>query len=334
MPWLGDGARFTNFYTHASCSPTRATLLTGTDTHRNGLGNMDEWTAPNQVGLPGYQGYLNDQRRHAAGTAPGRRLSHVHGRQVAPGQGAGQDPGGARVRARLQPARRGGQLLGHDELHRDHAPVDVHRGWAPPHGAAQGLLRHQDLHRQDDRLHRREPWRWSGPSSPMSRTRRRTTRTTFRTDWRDRHVGDYDQGWDAVRQQRLARQVELGIMPEGTELAERMWFLPDPLVVLAPGPRAIVGRKMEPYAGLVENLDSPHRPARPAPQGHRRVRQHDLHRLRGQRRRGDRPLRDDCRQARHADYLYAAMKWSQTDPSLGRPGLVRRPTAHRGRRSR
>ena len=30
-----DGVRFTNFYTHASCSPTRSLLLSGVDTHRN-----------------------------------------------------------------------------------------------------------------------------------------------------------------------------------------------------------------------------------------------------------------------------------------------------------
>jgi arylsulfatase len=54
-----NGVRFTNFYTHASCSPTRSMLLSGVDTHVNGLGNMDEWTAPNQTGVPGYEGFLN-----------------------------------------------------------------------------------------------------------------------------------------------------------------------------------------------------------------------------------------------------------------------------------
>ena len=43
-------------------------------------------------------------------------------------------------------------------------------------------------------------------------------------------------------------------MPAGTELAERMWFLPDP-VLLAPASRAFLGKKMELYAGMVENLD-------------------------------------------------------------------------------
>jgi arylsulfatase len=56
-----EGVRFTNFYTHATCSPTRSMLLSGVDTHQNGLGNMDEWTAPNQRGVPGYEGYLNDR---------------------------------------------------------------------------------------------------------------------------------------------------------------------------------------------------------------------------------------------------------------------------------
>ena len=60
------GVRFTNFYTHASCSPTRSTLLSGVDTHLNGLGNMSEWTAPNQAGVPGYEGVLN----HDVATLP------------------------------------------------------------------------------------------------------------------------------------------------------------------------------------------------------------------------------------------------------------------------
>ncbi|MCO5761171.1 MAG: sulfatase-like hydrolase/transferase, partial [Chromatiaceae bacterium] len=54
-----EGVRFTNFYTHASCSPTRSMLLSGVDTHVNGLGNMNEWIAPNQAGVPGYEGNLN-----------------------------------------------------------------------------------------------------------------------------------------------------------------------------------------------------------------------------------------------------------------------------------
>ena len=60
-----NGTRFTNYYTHASCSPTRSMLLSGQDTHLNGLGAMDEWTAPNQMGKEGYEGHLSTSRGKA-----------------------------------------------------------------------------------------------------------------------------------------------------------------------------------------------------------------------------------------------------------------------------
>ena len=84
-----DGVRFTSFYTHASCSPTRSMLLSGVDTHINGIGNMDEWTAPRPEGRAGLRRLPERPCRHASATAEGQRLPHLHGRQVAHGQGAG-----------------------------------------------------------------------------------------------------------------------------------------------------------------------------------------------------------------------------------------------------
>ncbi len=55
------GLRLTNFHTATTCSPTRSMLLTGVTSHRAGLGNMLEETAPNQKGQPGYEGHLNDR---------------------------------------------------------------------------------------------------------------------------------------------------------------------------------------------------------------------------------------------------------------------------------
>ena len=64
-PVLDDLARsgtlFTRFHSASVCSPTRAMLLSGTDHHLAGLGNMYEAMAPNQAGEPGYEGYLNDR---------------------------------------------------------------------------------------------------------------------------------------------------------------------------------------------------------------------------------------------------------------------------------
>ncbi|TVY81792.1 Arylsulfatase [Lachnellula suecica] len=65
------GTRFTDFHAAAACSPSRAMIMTGTDHHIAGLGNLIEWTnisgqnasastAP-QRGMPGYEGYLNER---------------------------------------------------------------------------------------------------------------------------------------------------------------------------------------------------------------------------------------------------------------------------------
>ncbi|MBP8305933.1 MAG: arylsulfatase [Burkholderiaceae bacterium] len=53
------GMRFSNFHVSASCSPTRAMLLTGVDNHLNGVGNMRETIPRAHVGKPGYLSVLN-----------------------------------------------------------------------------------------------------------------------------------------------------------------------------------------------------------------------------------------------------------------------------------
>ncbi len=55
------GLRATDFYVAPSCSPTRSMMLSGTDNHIAGIGNMAEWTGPTQQGQPGYEGYLKGQ---------------------------------------------------------------------------------------------------------------------------------------------------------------------------------------------------------------------------------------------------------------------------------
>jgi len=52
------GTRFANFHVAASCSPTRAMLLTGVNAHRAGLGNMPETIPPEHQGKPGYNAVL------------------------------------------------------------------------------------------------------------------------------------------------------------------------------------------------------------------------------------------------------------------------------------
>ena len=50
-----SGIRFTQMYNGARCCPSRASLLTGLHPHQAGIGHM-----VNNLGVPAYQGYLND----------------------------------------------------------------------------------------------------------------------------------------------------------------------------------------------------------------------------------------------------------------------------------
>ena len=57
------GQIFTNFYTAAACSPSRAMLLTGTDNHIAGLGDMAEHvpTCRKRLVNPAMKAYLNNK---------------------------------------------------------------------------------------------------------------------------------------------------------------------------------------------------------------------------------------------------------------------------------
>ncbi len=247
------GVRFTNFYTHASCSPTRSMLLSGVDTHVNGLGNMNEWTAPNQRGKPGYEGVLNDR----VATLPQLLKDSGYHTYMVGKWHMGKAPDKI-------PAARG--------FERDFSLLDgAGSYWDMLNGTA---MSPRSLFTEDGRYLSALPDDYYATRTYTDKmigyieANRRDGKPFFAyvshqaphdpyhlpRDWRDRHVGEYDKGWDIVRRERLQRQIELGIVPAGTELAERMWFVPDP-IVLAPAPRAILGRKMELYAGLVENLD-------------------------------------------------------------------------------
>ncbi|MDP4765608.1 MAG: arylsulfatase [Pseudomonadales bacterium] len=54
------GVRFSNYHTAASCAPTRAMLMSGTDSHLAGVANMPESLPADQRGRPGYAGVLNE----------------------------------------------------------------------------------------------------------------------------------------------------------------------------------------------------------------------------------------------------------------------------------
>ena len=56
-----SGISFTNYHTAGSCAPARAMLLTGVDSHRNGVPNIPEALPPEQQQHENYLGVLNEK---------------------------------------------------------------------------------------------------------------------------------------------------------------------------------------------------------------------------------------------------------------------------------
>ena len=74
-------------------------------------------------------------------------------------------------------------------------------------------------------------------------------------EWIAKYRGKFDQGWDKLREDTLARQIKLGVVPPDTKLA------PKPAVIkdwdkLTPDEKKLFARQMEVYAGFGEYADT------------------------------------------------------------------------------
>ena len=73
-------------------------------------------------------------------------------------------------------------------------------------------------------------------------------------EWADKYKGQFDDGWDKLREATLERQKKLGVVPPDTELTER----PDAFPAwdsLTDDQKKLYARQMEVFAGFSENAD-------------------------------------------------------------------------------
>ncbi len=71
----------------------------------------------------------------------------------------------------------------------------------------------------------------------------------------EKYRGQFDGGWDEVRRQWFARQIELGVVPAGTALAPRNPGVP-PWESLTANQKAFAARLQEAFAGFLEHTDA------------------------------------------------------------------------------
>ena len=73
-------------------------------------------------------------------------------------------------------------------------------------------------------------------------------------DWIGRWKGKFDQGWDKLREEILSRQIERGVVPNGTELAPKPEAIPD-WDTLSADEKRLFARQAEVFAAYVEMTD-------------------------------------------------------------------------------
>ncbi len=72
--------------------------------------------------------------------------------------------------------------------------------------------------------------------------------------WIEKYKGKFDQGWDAIRQLTLERQIKQGIVPPDTKLAPKPADIKD-WETLSADEKKLFTRQMEVYAGFAEQTD-------------------------------------------------------------------------------
>jgi len=73
-------------------------------------------------------------------------------------------------------------------------------------------------------------------------------------EWADKYKGKFDAGWDKYREEALARQIKLGVVPPGTKLAPKPAAIKD-WNTLSADEKKLFARQMEVFAGFAEQTD-------------------------------------------------------------------------------
>ena len=206
------GLRFTQFYNTARCCPTRAALLTGLYSHQTGVGHMVE-----DKQQPGYRGRLNDQCLTLAEVLkPAGYFTAMTGKWHV-GQNHGVTPWGRGFERSLNAAA-GGFYFGSDPraklfLNGEALASDDVR--LPKDWYSTDLWTTFGLKFIDEAREAKQPFflylAHNAPHFPLQAP----------ADAIAQFRGKYKSGWDALRDQRHARQIEFGIIDKSWQVAPR-----------------------------------------------------------------------------------------------------------------
>ncbi len=246
-----NGTQYSNFHVAAMCSPTRASLLTGRNHHSVGMGCLADFDTgyPNQTGAVSH-----DAATLAEMLRPHGYHNYCVGKwHLAPYHSV--TPVGPFDQ---WPLGRGfdhyyGFLWGETDEWRPQLWRDNHSCETP---LRDGYHLSEDL--ADEAIRNISDVISSGSANPFfmylafgaGHAPHQAPQTYI-----DKYRGRFDEGWDVVREQVLRRQIELGVVPEGTKLSPRN----DDVAAwesLGADERRLYARMQEVFAGYMEHTDA------------------------------------------------------------------------------
>jgi arylsulfatase len=247
------GLRFTGYTTVPMCAPARAALLTGKDPHSVGCG----WLTHASPGYPGFQAAeisrdaptLAELLRaggwstYAVGkwhNTPDHQVQAAGERASWPLQ-RGFDRFYGFMGAETNFFSPGHLIEGNDFVVRDAYPDDYFSSDDWTDRAIAWLRSHRSADTD------KPFFLWLAHNAPHVPLQARPTDVA-------RYRGVYDRGWDALREQRFARQRELGVVPADWRLPGLTPGVPA-WAATDPARREVMAHYMALYAAMIDNVD-------------------------------------------------------------------------------
>jgi arylsulfatase A-like enzyme len=246
------GLKFNRFHTTALCAPTRAALLTGRNHHTVGMGTITELA----TSAPGNCAVRPDS------TAPLAEILQLNGYSTAQVGKCHEVP--VWETSPMGPFRQwptgsgfeyfygfiGGETNqyypalyeGTKPLDPDKTPAEGYHFTEDMTDKAVGWVREQKSLMPDKPF-----FMYYAPGATHAPHQ-------VTPEWSAKYRGRFDAGWDVLRDETLARQKELGVVPADAELTARPEEIPawdDMPEELKP----VLARQMEVYAGYLEHTD-------------------------------------------------------------------------------
>jgi arylsulfatase/uncharacterized sulfatase len=246
-----EGIRFTNYHTAASCAPSRAMLLTGVDNHRAGVASIPEAIPPEQSGYDNYQGVLGNNVVTVASLLEGAGY-HTY---MAGKWHLGKE------RHQL-PSRRGFERTvvmadtGADNWEqKPYIPIYKKANWfadgkemeLPVDFYSSRFLIDKTIEFIDSNREDGQPFFAYVPFQAVH------IPVQAPQKFIDQYMGVYDAGWEQLREDRLAKALELGVVGEGTAMVDMSttqdWD------ALSDDRKRYEAKRMAVYGGMVEAMD-------------------------------------------------------------------------------